>query len=29
VAPDDQRARGYLDRAHAQLQQMERIGAAR
>jgi Tfp pilus assembly protein PilF len=29
VAPDDPRARGYLDRAHTQLQQMERISAGR
>ncbi len=29
VAPDDQRARGYLERAHQQMQQMERIGASR
>lgn len=29
VAPDDPRARGYLDRAHTQMRQMERIGAGR
>jgi tetratricopeptide (TPR) repeat protein len=29
VAPDDPRARGYLDRAHTQLEQMERISAGR
>ncbi len=29
VAPDDPRARGYLERAHKQLQQMERISAGR